>query len=254
MTEVKRAEARAPRSPARKRRPRGSLSAEEIVDAAAELVRRDGLDGLSMPSLARSLGAGVTSIYWYYRSKDDLLIALAERAVDEVYSELPPIGGGAWADKVWRFVEHMRAGLRSSPIWLALVWERPKLMFSRPSVMPMLARRLEEELGAFTRLGLDIEQVWQLHMMFVAYTRGFVLMQQGIDAEQQDPQATESLTDALVRLPEAEAPTLRAVTDLDAVIAITDEAFDAGLKFLIEGIQAEFGSGKRRGSSRRATS
>jgi hypothetical protein len=118
----------------------------------------------------------------------------------------------------------------------------------------MLARRLEEELGAFTRLGLDIEQVWQLHMMFVAYTRGFVLMQQGIDAEQQDLQATESLTDALARLPEAEVPTLRAVTDLDAVIAITDEAFDAGLQFLIEGIQAEFGSGKRRGSSRRATS
>jgi AcrR family transcriptional regulator len=207
-----------------------------------------------MPNLARHVGAGVTSIYWYFRSKDDLLIALAEQAVDEVYSELPPIGDGPWQDKVRRFVEEMRASLRDSPIWLELVWERPKLMFSRPSLMPMLARRVEEEMGAFSQLGLDAEQVWQLHTICVAYTRGFVLMHRGIEAERQDPDAAESLTDALAQLPDAEYPTLRAVTDLDAIIAITDDSFEAGLTFLIEGIQAEFSTEKRRRSRRKASS
>ena len=64
---------------ARPRRARGSLSREEILAAAYELVEHDGLDALSMPALGRAVGAGVTSIYWYFRNKDDLLVAWPNR-------------------------------------------------------------------------------------------------------------------------------------------------------------------------------
>src|ERR1700760_2457020 len=39
----------------RRRRPRGSLSREEILDAAREIVEREGLRQLSMPTLATHL-------------------------------------------------------------------------------------------------------------------------------------------------------------------------------------------------------
>jgi AcrR family transcriptional regulator len=42
-----------------------------------------------MPTLAKELGCGVTSIYWYFRSKDDLVVALAERVEKRMYARLP---------------------------------------------------------------------------------------------------------------------------------------------------------------------
>src|SRR5271168_1493138 len=82
------------------RRARGSLSREEILDAAQELVEAQGLQQLSMPALAKQLKSGVTSIYWYFRSKDDLLEALTDRVTRDMYLKLPPIGDGAWDDEL----------------------------------------------------------------------------------------------------------------------------------------------------------
>ncbi len=39
------------------------------------------IDNLSMPQLARHLDVGVTSIYWYFRRKDELLDAMTERVL-----------------------------------------------------------------------------------------------------------------------------------------------------------------------------
>jgi AcrR family transcriptional regulator len=46
-----------------------------------------------MPVLARELGSGVTSIYWYCRSKDELVVALAERVEQQLYARLPRSAG-----------------------------------------------------------------------------------------------------------------------------------------------------------------
>src|SRR5205823_14218947 len=89
-----------PAKPAR--RSRGSLSEEEIVSGAIALVKRDGLEGLSMPNLARHLGAGVMSLYWYFHSKDELLAAMAERTMREIYARLPAVGDGPWDKEIVR--------------------------------------------------------------------------------------------------------------------------------------------------------
>jgi AcrR family transcriptional regulator len=84
----------------RERRQRGSINAEEIVAGAFEVARRVSLDQLSMPVLAEHLGVGVTSIYWYFRKKEDLLNAMTDVAVDTVVRELPLMAD----DKPWQEV------------------------------------------------------------------------------------------------------------------------------------------------------
>ena len=59
-------------APKRKRRERGSIDPEEIINGAFELAEEVSIDNLSMPMLGKHLGVGVTSIYWYFRKKDDL--------------------------------------------------------------------------------------------------------------------------------------------------------------------------------------
>jgi AcrR family transcriptional regulator len=76
------------------RRPRASLSRDSIVDAAIELLDRDGVAGLTLRGLAAELGGGLGSVYWHVAGKD----ALVDLAIDAVL-------GRALVD-----VEAMRAG------------------------------------------------------------------------------------------------------------------------------------------------
>lgn len=64
----------------RQRRERGSINPDDII-SGAELAEQVSIDNLSMPLLGKHLGVGVTSIYWYFRKKDDLLNAMADRAL-----------------------------------------------------------------------------------------------------------------------------------------------------------------------------
>ena len=67
----------------RQRRERGSINPDDIIKGAFELAEDVGIDNLSMPLLGKHLGVGVTSIYWYFRKKDDLLNAMTDRALKQ---------------------------------------------------------------------------------------------------------------------------------------------------------------------------
>jgi AcrR family transcriptional regulator len=66
----------------RRRRDRGSINVDQILNGAFEIAADVSIDNLSMPVLAKHLDVGVTSIYWYFRRKDDLLDAMSDRALE----------------------------------------------------------------------------------------------------------------------------------------------------------------------------
>src|SRR6478672_11816256 len=76
--------------PARRRR--GSLSRQQVVEAAMQLADQDGLEALSMLTLAGRLECGVMTIYRYVDNKEDLLDAIALRGLADVRlpRPLPP--------------------------------------------------------------------------------------------------------------------------------------------------------------------
>ncbi|MFF1931343.1 TetR family transcriptional regulator, partial [Streptomyces sp. NPDC058228] len=63
---------------------RSSLTREEVLEAAAALVRQHGPEALTMRKLAAELGTAVTSIYWHVGNRESLLDALVERTVQEM--------------------------------------------------------------------------------------------------------------------------------------------------------------------------
>ncbi|MGY4919998.1 TetR/AcrR family transcriptional regulator, partial [Streptomyces sp. 900116325] len=68
---------------------RSSLTREEVLEAAAALVRQHGPDALTMRKLAAELGTAVTSIYWHVGNRESLLDALVERTVQEMGAVRP---------------------------------------------------------------------------------------------------------------------------------------------------------------------
>jgi len=61
---------------------------EQVLDAAATLVVRDGVDALTTSEIARAAGIPVASLYQYFADKDAVLLALAERDMAEMDAEV----------------------------------------------------------------------------------------------------------------------------------------------------------------------
>lgn len=59
--------------PRRGRTERAALSEETVVEAALQILKRSGLDAVTMRAVAHELDTGAASLYVYVKSRDDLL-------------------------------------------------------------------------------------------------------------------------------------------------------------------------------------
>ena len=218
------------------RRARGSLSREEILDGAQELVEAQGLQQLSMPALAKQLKSGVTSIYWYFRSKDDLLEALTDRVTSDMYLKLPPIGDGAWDDELFDYFTAFRNLLEATPIYREVFAYRARLLFTRTAIAPAIFRRLDDGLSLFMRAGLSAEQAADAFNACSNFTRGFVILEHGLEAETVD----EEMTEKLHHLDVSRFPILGQLDDFERVVWLDDNQFQFGLRLLIAGIRQQY--------------
>ncbi|TWD73067.1 TetR family transcriptional regulator [Kribbella amoyensis] len=67
--------------------PRDTLTADQIVNAAIELLDADGIEGLNMRALGKRLDSAATAVYWHVKSKDNLVRLVTDRVWGEL--ELP---------------------------------------------------------------------------------------------------------------------------------------------------------------------
>jgi AcrR family transcriptional regulator len=88
------------------------LNRGAVVDAAIEIITRDGPDELTMRSLASALGAAPTAVYWHVGDKDAVLDAVAERLVVDI-SHLEP-EGDTLTERIVSIGMKLRVFLRSS--------------------------------------------------------------------------------------------------------------------------------------------
>jgi AcrR family transcriptional regulator len=73
--------------------PRDTLTREQIVDAAIELLDRDGLEGLNMRALGQRLGSAATAVYWHVGSKENLIALAADQVWNEIGRPDPAAAG-----------------------------------------------------------------------------------------------------------------------------------------------------------------
>jgi len=222
--------------PARPRRARGSLNAEVILDAAQRIVDRDGLHALSMPGLARELGSGVTSIYWYFRSKDDLVVALAERVEQHLYARLPPIGDGDWEDEVVAYFSGYRDLMHRNPLYREVFAYRTLSTFGGPTITRSVLRRIDAGLALFVRGGLSPDQAARAFQSCALFTNGFLAIEHGRALEEPDADVATTVNRTIAAADPTELPVLSRVHDFGTGMTYDDAQFDRGLRLLLAGV------------------
>lgn len=144
--------------PSRRRRGQPSLSRDQIVGGAIELLDAEGLAGLSMRRLGTKLGAGATSLYWYVRNKDELL----ELAIDAIMGEIeiPDPETVGWRAAARELARGMRSLILRHPWMTALFGVHPTI---GPQAMRVGERSIEV-LSAAGFSGLEIAHASSLLM------------------------------------------------------------------------------------------
>jgi len=228
------------------RRPRGTLNRADIVAAAFELVAGDdGVDGLSMPRLARHLKVGVTSLYWYFRSKDELMSALTEEAADRLYQMLPDYRGRPWDEHLHRYFCDFRRVFLDNPAVCDLLVLRAPSEARSPDATTRFFALLEREIGALVDAGFPVREAVEAYMTLSVYTRGCVLNERLFrTAEEQLERGGH-----LMSQPDVDPdtfPVMAKAAEYWVPSFSTQEKFEAGIGFIIDGLRGRLASVARR--------
>ncbi|GAA4677451.1 TetR family transcriptional regulator ActII [Pseudonocardia yuanmonensis] len=93
----------------RKQPARRSLSREAIVEAAMGVLRKEGIDGVSMRRVATELSTGAASLYAHVANKDELVELLFDEVVAEI--PLPEPDPARWREQLTQLWVDSRAAL-----------------------------------------------------------------------------------------------------------------------------------------------
>ena len=211
-----------PQSMTRTKRHR--LSRERVASAALEILDREGLERLSMRRVADALGVGTMTLYGYVRSKDELLDAVIDAAVEE---PAPVVPDGSWRDQLRQLVNRARATLIRHP---ALV----KIRLQQPVLRPEALRFSELGLGILIDAGFDKAEAAQAFRLLFTYVFGFA----ALSPEARVEDARREAAAAIAALSPEEYPRLTGAASEASHAMAGEEQFEYGLERILDGLEA----------------
>ena len=113
-----------------RRQRRRQETIEEVLDVAAELMREQGVAGLSIGEVARRMGIRPPSLYVYFDSKNALYDALFERGAKLITDDMQAFGDQL--DKTLPLEETLLATANAFIRWAVEHPEYTQLLFWRP--------------------------------------------------------------------------------------------------------------------------
>lgn len=216
--------------------PRDTLTRDQIVSAAIELLDRDGLEGFNMRALGERLRSAATAVYWHVGSKENLIAMAADRAWSEV--PLPELATTDWRTAASEMATGLYAML-SRHTWVVQAFGSV-LVYG-----PGKARHDDHAIGVFEAGGFAGEEINQAITAVFTYVIGNSL----------GPAATASFSRKLAREGRAEErmgemmaevraiagqfPRLRASLDSPAAEygAAPEGSFRFGLEAILDGLE-----------------
>ncbi|CAM4443314.1 TetR/AcrR family tetracycline transcriptional repressor [Paenibacillus endophyticus] len=211
------------------------ISEDKILEASWELLGEDGIEKFSMRRLADRLGIQAPSLYWYFKSKQNLYQRLANQVskviLEEFHSE------GDWKEQLTELALTVRSVLGRYPCSTQL------MMMTLPHE-PDIIRFTNRMLLCVEATPLEQAQKVQVVTTLVNYVFYFVLdhyqHERNVSAMIKDHEALpgEELIRILDTMSEKDSGLFRRMfTNGLFELMGTDGAFEFGLKLIVLGIE-----------------
>ncbi|WP_242884725.1 TetR/AcrR family transcriptional regulator C-terminal domain-containing protein [Actinomadura litoris] len=202
-----------------------ALERREVVDAALELLNRDGLDGVTLRRLAKELQVQAMSLYWYVRNKQDLLDEMANAILEAGFEGHPArLPDQPWQDWLADTAHTLREAL--------LAWREGARVVVGASLNRAVrfADLSETMMDTLTGAGFDLMSARNVTLTVVHYTFGHVIEEQAFDA-------VGDVDEAILQELTERVPTVAAAIDeAEASGRTPKQLYDDGLRLIIWGV------------------
>ena len=211
---------------------RSRLSKKTVVDRGLALADARGLDGLTIRRLAQDLHVTPMALYWHFRSKEELLVALADQVWSEIDTDINP--AQPWSRQLQGLLESLLRVLRNHPCASQLLMETEKQSES-------FLQLTETTLGVLRDAGFDPRHAAEVARSALFTGQMLVMSEPGTKPGMTSEQIAEHLRRDRVRLamlPANRYP--RIVECADALTACDDPEFhyQFGIDLFIAGVKA----------------
>ena len=207
---------------------RGDLSRELIVTESLRLLDTEGTAGFSLPKLGRALGADPTAVYRHFASKDDLVLAVADRLNEEAGAGFTP--SDCWVDTMTETARRVRATYLAHPA-------AASLSAYRTTQGPAEMRGIDIIVGAVLAAGFEGAEAARIYRAVA----DFCLFWAGCEAsflaldERLQKNDRDAWTSAYLAVDRADYPDIWQIrTDLPEVR--DDDIFETILSFVMAGL------------------
>ncbi|MFG1864021.1 TetR family transcriptional regulator [Microbispora bryophytorum] len=209
------------------------LSRLSLVEKAVELADAESLESVTVRRLAQELGVTPMALYWHVKSKDQLLVCVADHLLAEVTAEFDPVA--PWNARLRVMVEALIGVMRRHRYMPGLVAMVEK------QELPSFSRATDTALDLLSQAGFTLREGYAVSTYLLHGAMALVDNEPGCPGAFTAAEATELRRQkrlALERLPADEFPriveyakTMEDEPDLDAYYAF-------GLDLLMSGVEA----------------
>jgi AcrR family transcriptional regulator len=220
------------RGPKDNRGRRAGLTRERILDAAVELIDRDGVEGFSVRRLAGGLGVDPMSLYNHVANKDDILDGVVESVMSELSLAHDP--ADTWQQQVRTSARAFRQVALAHPN-VAIVMLTRRVLTEEP------LRLLREAVSPALALGLPIDEAIDVVRTFTAFLTGSILRElgSGMTLAVADPELVRQRVEDVERSSDdVLAGAAHSIAEIDH-----EALFDYGVELFIAGLAAR-GAGR----------
>src|SRR5919198_5201141 len=145
---------------------RPAYTREQIAETAIAIADAEGFEAVSMRRIAAELGAGTMTLYYYVRTKDELIALMDDAIMGELIipdGELPD----GWRDGIAEIAR------RTHAIFVRHPWSLESLRNAEGG--PNGFRHVEQSLAVAARTGLPADQLLELTLLIDDYVFGQVI-------------------------------------------------------------------------------
>lgn len=219
------------------------LRRELIIDAALAQIDGDGIQALSMRSLAHRLGVEAMSLYRYVHGREDLLEGVVARLMGDLTAALDDEVAEHWQGFLQAVAHHVRRMALTHPRAFPLVATRhPAAPWLRPPLRSVHV--VDSFLGALLDRGFTDAQAVGAYRSFCSFLIGQLLLESAAHGAAIGS-GTESLDEGAADVPERDAAIgldgaphvlrLRALLSEDH----SEEEFEVSLEALIDRLESD---------------
>jgi AcrR family transcriptional regulator len=229
---------------------REPLSKDRVLRTAMEIADSEGIDALSMRRLASELGVEAMSLYYYVKSKEEMLAGIAELALSEIE---PPVPGTDPMASIRAAAISYHDALRRHSWANGIITGAIKGLSGGAAerLTPNQMRYMEAELKCLRLAGFSPRMTHHAYHLLDSHIVGSTLWEAGVAAAIPKGALPDLAKSVMARLPPEQFPyTHEHIQQHMGKLAKGDKSpFEFGLDLILEGLarmRDEAGSSGRR--------